>query len=110
MAYEQDPFIRFESDYHTAVGLLTQQVAAEKSLSALEFVEQARENSGSDDYMPEWLQPFVSIVTQIIATHSAVSAGDQPIDLRQLSDALSPALVRAIQLGYTEGYFAGKDD
>jgi hypothetical protein len=79
---------------------LVESYGSDAAVKSLAFVEEARRSSSSDEYTPDWFQPFVSMVTGI---HSAQPPGSQP-------GFLIAAIARAVQPGYTEGYFAAKDD
>ena len=101
---------QFESDYSKALKLLSECHLGDDFVDALLFVEEARVNSGSDDYLPEWIQPFVGILANLVENHIKHKSSNTGELTSVIPPAIGPTLVRAIQLGYTEGYFAAKDD
>ena len=89
----------FESAYAAALEALASQSSGSVEIRGLRLAEEARENSGSDGYQPEWMPLFSSIASHLIGGGAQSTAA-----------FFRGALTRAAQLGYTEGYFAGKDD
>jgi hypothetical protein len=90
----------FDSACTQALSSLLESYGSDAAVKSLAFAEEARRSSSSDEYAPDWFQPFVSMVAGL---HSAQPPESQP-------GFMIAAIVRAIQLGYTEGYFAAKDD
>ena len=74
------------------------------------FAEEARSNAGADDYVPDWIQPFVAVVANLAQDNLIRLAASSGGLASVIPQAVAPALVRAVQLGYVEGYFAAKDD
>ena len=109
----QDPeltFQRFEMDYENALAMLTERHSDNAAIDALIFAEEARPNSGADQYAPEWIQPFVAVVANLAQENLVRLAASTGGLASVIPDAIAPAVVRAVQLGYVEGYFAAKDD
>lgn len=97
-------------DYTNAVAMLSERHPEDESVDALLFAEEARPNLGADIYAPDWIQPFVAVVADLAQgrlMRMAENAGGQA---SVIPEAIGPALVRAVQLGYTDGYLAAKDD
>jgi hypothetical protein len=99
MAHNRQPDNAFEAAYQSTLETLVDQMRENSHVESWRFVEEVRENTGADGYFPDWIQPFVSFTGSILE-------GETTPDLL----ALQSAVLRAAQLGYTEGYFAGKDD
>lgn len=89
----------FEALYRSTLDALIGQGREHVQAESWRFVEEVRGNTGADGYFPDWLLPYSSFVGHITADDGEGG----PFGLRA-------ALLRAAQLGYTEGYFAGKDD
>ncbi len=108
--YPDLSFQRFEMDYENALAMLAERHAEDDAVDALMFAEEARPNSGADQYTPQWIQPFVAVVGSLAQDNfirmAATSGGLASV----IPQAIAPAVVRAVQLGYVEGYFAAKDD
>ncbi len=103
-------FQQFEMDYENALAMLAERHADNAAVDALIFAEEARPNAGADEYAPEWIQPFVAIAANLAQDNLirlAASSGGLGSVIPQ---AIAPAIARAVQLGYVEGYFAAKDD
>ena len=45
--------------------MLAERQADDDAIDALMFAEEARQNSGADQYIPEWIQPFVAVVANL---------------------------------------------
>ena len=103
-------FEQFELDYENAVAMLAERHADDGAVDALMFVEEARPNTGADHYAPEWIQPFVAVVANLAQDNLIRLAAGSGGLASVIPQAIAPALVRAVQLGYVEGYFAAKDD
>ena len=101
---------QFELDYNNALAMLAERHPEDGAIDALLFAEEARPNSGSDNYAPEWIQPFVSVVANLAQDHFMRMAASTGGLASVIPQAIGPALVRAVQLGYTEGRCAAKDD
>ena len=103
-------FQQFDLDYENGLAMLAERQADDAAIDALMFAEETRQNSGADQYIPDWLQPFVAVAANLaqenLIRQAAASGGLASVMPR----AIAPALVRAVQLGYVEGYFAAKDD
>ncbi len=99
-------FSEFQERYDDALALLLGRHPEDEALESLRLAEDFRRNSGSDGYAPDWLRPFEAIAAQLLAANLNVRAGE----LDSLGTSLTPILARAAQLGYTEGYFEGKND
>jgi len=99
MAYHGQSDNAFEAAYQSAIESLIDHVQENSQLESWRFVEEVRENTGADGYFPDWIPPFASFTGNIL---DGETAPNQLI--------LQVAILRAAQLGYTEGYFAGKDD
>ena len=103
-------FQQFEMDYENALAMLAERHADDAALDALMFAEEARPNAGADQYNPEWIRPFVAVAANLAQENlirlAASSGGFGSV----IPQAIAPAIVRAVQLGYVEGYFAAKDD
>ncbi len=103
-------FQQFETDYENALAMLAERHADDEALNALLFAEEARPNAGADQYSPDWIQPFVTVAANLARDNLirlAASSGGLGSVIPQ---AIALAIVRAVQLGYVEGYFAAKDD
>lgn len=110
-----DPFEEFEQSFKAALDFLTSQSGDDESLSTLTFVQDASEDAGIADYVPDWLSPYVSIAGQVMLNEM----GEMPNEadegsLNRFMAALVPAVAHAVRLGYadgySEGYEAGKAD
>ena len=103
-------FQQFDMDYENALAMLAERRADDDAIDALMFAEEARQNSGTDQYVPDWIQPFVAVAANVaqenLIRQAAASGGLASVIPR----AIAPALVRAVQMGYVEGYFVAKDD
>ena len=89
----------FSSDFQKALRELVEQYPKDEAVHGLTFIVEAMGNAGADGYLPDWLQPF-----------SAICAGLLGVASVDVFRRLTPIILKAAQLGYTEGYFAGKDD
>ena len=103
-------FQRFEMDYESALAVLAERYGDDGAVEALMFAEEARPNAGADEYAPDWLQPFVTVVANLAHENLLRMAASSGGLASVIPDAVAPAIVRAVQLGYVEGYFAAKDD
>lgn len=103
-------FQRFEMDYESALAVLAERYGGDEAVEALMFAEEARPNAGADEYAPDWLRPFVTVVANLAHENLLRMAASSGGLASAIPDAVAPAIVRAIQLGYVEGYFAAKDD
>ena len=103
-------FQRFEMDYESALAILAERYGDDGAVEALMFAEEARPNAGADEYAPDWLQPFVTVVANLAHENLLRMAASSGGLASVIPDAVAPAIVRAVQLGYVEGYFAAKDD
>jgi hypothetical protein len=101
---------RFEIDFANSLAALTERFGEERGVDDLLFVEEARLSAGTDEYSPDWVQPFVAVVADLAVESIVRSAGGAGGLATVVPQAIAPALIRAVQLGYTEGYFAGKED
>ena len=106
---QYDPFEEFEESFRAALDFLTGQSGDDETLSTLTFAEDAAENAEVDDYVPDWLSPYVSIAGQIMLNEM----GELPDEADEASlgrfiRAMVPAMAHAVRLGYAEGYEAGK--
>ena len=106
---QYDPFEEFEESFRAALDFLTGQSGDDETLSTLTFVEDAAENPVVDDYVPDWLSPYVSIAGQIMLNQMGElpDEGDEA-SLGRFMTALVPAMAHAVRLGYAEGYESGK--
>lgn len=59
---QYDPFEEFEQSFQAALDYLTSESGDDETPSTLTFVEDAAENAGVDDYMPDWLSPYASLL------------------------------------------------
>ena len=103
-------FQQFEMDYENALAMLAERHADDTALDALMFAEEARPNAGADQYQPEWIRPFVAVATNLAQENLIRLAASSGGLASVITQAIAPAIVRAVQLGYVEGYFAAKDD
>lgn len=109
---QHDPFEEFEQSFRAALDYLTSESDEDdETLITLTFIEDAVENAGVDDYVPDWLGPFASIAGQIMLHEM----GDLPnqadeASLDRFITALLPAVAHAVRLGYAEGYAEAKGD
>ena len=110
MADAQARYSGFEDAYQGAMKRLGESYPDDDALSALSYIEEARLNSGSDDHVPDWIQPFVSIAARLVAAHPGQQIDQDDESMRTLANAIRPVVARAIQLGYTEGYFTAKNE
>lgn len=110
MINSQTSMEQFELDYSNALAMLAERQPDDGAIDALLFAEEARPNSGADIYAPDWIQPFVAVVANLAQDHFMRMAATTGGLASVIPQAIGPALVRAVQLGYTEGYFAAKDD
>ena len=96
-------FQQFDLDYENGLAMLAERQADDAAIDALMFAEETRQNSGADQYVPEWIQPFVAVVANLaqenLIRQAAASGGLASVIPR----AIAPALVRAVQMGYVEG-------
>ena len=103
-------FEQFDLDYENGLAILAERQGDDVAIDALLFADEARQNTGADQYVPEWIQPFVAVAANVaqenLIRQAAASGGLASVIPR----AIAPALVRAVQMGYVEGYFAAKDD
>lgn len=99
MADQQQGYADFEATYNSTLEALIQQEVRGSSLESWKFIDEVRSNTGADGYYPEWVLPYSLFVSNV----TDKEGGDRLHSLRA-------AILRAAQLGYTEGYFAGKDD
>ena len=97
---------RFEIDYANSWGALSERDADEREFDL--FVEKARLNAGADDYSPDRVQPFVAMVADLALNGSAREAAGAGGRATVIPQAIAPALIRAVQLGYTEGILRGQ--
>ena len=58
-------FQQFEMDYENALAMLAERHGDDTAVDALIFAEEARPNSGADQYAPDWIQPFVAVVAEL---------------------------------------------
>ena len=107
---QYDPFEEFEESFRVALDFLTGQSGDDdETLSTLTFVEDAAENAEVDDYVPDWLSPYVSIAGQIMLNEMGELPDEaDEASLGRFMTALVPAMAHAVRLGYAEGYEAGK--
>ena len=110
MSNHESGLQRFEIDYANSLAALSERYADERGVDDLLFVEEARLNAGADDYSPDWVQPFVAVVADLALEGIVRGAAGTGGLATVIPQAIAPALIRAVQLGYTEGYFAGNDD
>ena len=103
-------FQQFEMDYENALAMLAERHGDDGAVDALIFAEESRPNSGADQYTPDWIQPFVAVVANLAEENFVRTAASSGGLASVIPQAIAPALVRAVQLGYVEGYFAAKDD
>ena len=103
-------FQQFEMGYENALAMLAERHGDDTAVDALIFAEEARPNSGADQYAPDWIQPFVAVVAELAQDNLVRLAASSGGLASVIPQAIAPALVRAVQLGYVEGYFAAKDD
>lgn len=59
---------------------------------------------------PNGFNPFVAVVANLAQDHFMRMAASTGGLASVIPQAIGPALVRAVQLGYTEGFLAAKDD
>ena len=108
---QYDPFEEFEQSFQAALDYLTSESGDDETLSTLTFVEDAADNTGVGDYVPDWLSPYASIAGQVMLHEM----GDLPNEADEASlgrfiTALVPAVAHAVRLGYAEGYAEAKAD
>ena len=103
-------FERFEMDYENALAILAERYGDDAAVDALMLAEEARPNAGADEYAPEWLRPFVAVTANLAQENFMRLAASSGGLASVIPQAVAPAIVRAVQLGYVEGYFAAKDD
>ena len=108
---QYDPFEEFEQSFQAALDYLTSESGDDETLSTLTFVEDAADNTGVGDYVPDWLSPYASIAGQVMLHEM----GDLPNEADEASlgrfiSALVPAVAHAVRLGYAEGYAEAKAD
>ena len=103
-------FQRFEMDYENALAMLAERHGDDGAVEALMFAEEARPNAGADEYAPEWIRPFVAVVANLAQDNFMRAAASSGALASVIPQAVAPAIVRAVQLGYVEGYLAAKDD
>jgi hypothetical protein len=101
---------QFEFDYSNALAMLAESRPDDEGIDSLLFPEEARTNMGVDGYAPEWIQPFVAVVANLAQDHFMRMATTTGGLTSVIPQAIAPALVRAVQLGYLEGYLSAKDD
>ncbi len=97
-------------DYENALAMLAERNAGDGAIDALMFAEEARPNAGVDQYAPDWIQPFVAVAASLAQDNFMRLAASSGGLASVIPQAIAPAIVRAVQLGYVEGYFAAKDD
>ncbi len=103
-------FQQFEMDYENALAMLAERHVDDTALDALMFAEEARPNAGADQYQPDWIRPFVAVAANLAQENLIRLAASSGGLASVIPQAIAPAIVRAVQLGYVEGYFAAKDD
>lgn len=103
-------FQQFEMDYENALAVLVERYGDDTAIDSLILAEEARPNSGADQYAPDWIRPFVAVVANLAQDNFVRMAAESGGLASVIPQAIAPALVRAVQLGYVEGYFAAKDD
>ena len=103
-------FQQFEMDYENALAMLAERHVDDAALDALMFAEEARPNVGADQYSPEWIRPYVAVAANLAQENLVRLAASTGGFASVIPQAIAPAIVRAVQLGYVEGYFAAKDD
>ena len=106
---QYDPFEEFEASFRAALDFLTSQSGDDETLSTLTFVEDVADDAEVDDYVPEWLSPYVSIAGQVMLNEMGELPDEaDEASLARFITALVPAMAHAVRLGYAEGYEAGK--
>ena len=103
-------FRRFEADYESALAVLAERYGEDGAVDALMLAEEARSNAGADEYAPDWLRPFVAVAANLAQENFIRMAARSGGMASVIPQAVAPAIARAVQLGYVEGYFAAKDD
>ena len=103
-------FLRFEADYESALAVLAERCGDDGAVDALMLAEEARSNAGADEYAPDWLRPFVAVAANLAQENFIRMAARSGGMASVIPQAVAPAIARAVQLGYVEGYFAAKDD
>ncbi len=108
---QYDPFEEFEQSFRAALDYLTSESGEDETLSTLTFIEDAADDAGVDDYVPDWLSAYASIAGQVMLNEM----GDLPNEADEASlgrfiTALVPAMAHAVRLGYAEGFAEAKAD
>ena len=101
---------QFELDYNNALAMLAERHPEDESVDSLLVAEESRPNMGTEDYAPDWIQPFVAVVANLAQDQFMRMAASTGGLASVIPYAIGPALVRAVQMGYAEGYLAAKDD
>lgn len=107
MGTAQEHFVRFEEAYHAELARLMESDASDGRLRELSFIEEACENSGSGEVSPDWLGTYLSVATRVLRPEAGRETAEGG---RRLIASVAPAIVHAVRLGYTEGWFAAQDD
>ncbi|MDP6452553.1 MAG: hypothetical protein QF898_04520 [SAR202 cluster bacterium] len=91
---------QFESEYGNAHVKLAKRQPDVETFDALLVAEESRPNLGTESYAPGWIQPFVAMVDSLAQDHF----------MRLAASTGGLAGVRAVRMGYGEGYVAENDD
>ena len=98
-------FQQFDVDYENGLAMLAERQGDDDAIDALMFAEEARQNSGADQYVPEWIQPFVAVVANLaqesLIRQAAASGGLASV----IPSAIAPALVQGGSDGLRGGVF-----
>ena len=110
MSGPQASMEQFELDYNNALAMLAERHPDDESVDSLLVAEESRPNMGTEGYAPDWIQPFVAVVANLAQDQFMRMAASTGGLASVIPSAIGPALVRAVQMGYAEGYLAAKDD
>jgi|TARA_B100002003_G_scaffold246146_1_gene275220 hypothetical protein len=99
---------RFEADYSNALAMLLERRPDDSAVDDLLDAEEALASMGTADSSPSWIRPFAAVVANVAQENIVRLASTSGGLATVIPDAIGPALMKAVQLGYTDGYLAGR--
>ncbi|MAF51965.1 MAG: hypothetical protein CL694_02970 [Chloroflexi bacterium] len=99
---------RFEVDYSNALAMLLERRPNDTAVDDLLEAEEALANFGTADSSPRWIQPFAAVAVDLTQEHivrlAATSGGLATV----IPEAIGPALMKAVQLGFAARFAEGR--